>query len=64
MANNYLHNFKTGENDYRDLSEIPTDELKNYMVQWPELHTMFDIYIEMGETPLEAYRKCLETSMR
>lgn len=60
----YIYNFRTKDWEYTTLDRIMvTGDLKDYMVQWPELHGMFDCLVAMGRDPLEAYKECLEKSL-
>lgn len=54
----YWRNFKTDEWEY--LTEAPVDRAKEFIPQIPAALNLYDIHIELGETPLEAMRLVLE----
>jgi hypothetical protein len=49
------YNFRTGQTDYQD---IPTD-FSNYIPQGVAEQGLYQIYIEMGDMPIEAALKVL-----
>ena len=51
------YNFKTNEYDW--LSEIPTD-FRVYIPQEPPAQSLYNLYTEMGDEPIDAAIKILE----
>ena len=56
------YNFRTGQYDARD--EPPDgDEWRDYISQIPAAQSMFGIYVEMGDTPIDAAIKVLPATI-
>lgn len=60
MSGYATYNFRTQEYEYDvDFRELSQDHLKDYMVQEPALHGLFDVFVAQGMTPVDAYEKTL-----
>ena len=56
------YNFRTGQYDARD--EPPDgDEWRDYISQIPAAQSMFGIYVEMGNAPIDAAIKVLRVTI-
>ena len=51
-----IHNFQTGETDYR---QFPIEDWSPYIPQVPAAQLLYRLYIEMGEPPVTAAEKVL-----
>lgn len=57
------HNFKTGQTEFHE-GNPPVEKLKDFLPQIPPLLGMFDCYIAMGKTPMEAFVICSEKMLK